>query len=35
VLLIEHRPELASLADRVVRIEDGHAVEVVDHLVLR
>jgi thiol reductant ABC exporter CydD subunit len=35
VLLIEHRPELASLADRVVRIEDGHAVEDADHLVLR
>jgi ABC-type multidrug transport system fused ATPase/permease subunit len=35
VLLIEHRPELASLADRVVRIEDGHAVELVDHLVMR
>jgi ABC-type multidrug transport system fused ATPase/permease subunit len=35
VLLIEHRPELASLADRVVRIENGRAVEDADHLVLR
>ena len=32
VLLIEHREELASLADRVVRIEDGRAVEVAGGL---
>ncbi len=33
VLLIEHRAELARLADRVVRIHDGRAVEVTGELV--
>ncbi len=33
VLLIEHRAELARLADRVVRIQDGRAVEVTKELV--
>ena len=28
VLLIAHRPELAALADRVVRVEAGHVIEV-------
>jgi thiol reductant ABC exporter CydD subunit len=35
VLLVEHRPELASLADRIVRIENGRAVEDAGDLVLR
>ncbi len=32
VLLIEHRPELASMADRIVRIDGGRAVEVEQEL---
>jgi ABC-type transport system involved in cytochrome bd biosynthesis fused ATPase/permease subunit len=28
VLLVEHRPEMAAIADRVVRLVDGRAVEV-------
>jgi thiol reductant ABC exporter CydD subunit len=35
VLLIEHRPELASMADRVVRIDGGSAVEVTRELAVR
>ena len=29
VLLIEHRPERTAIADRVVRVADGRAVERV------
>jgi thiol reductant ABC exporter CydD subunit len=35
VLLIEHRPELADRADRVVRIRDGRAVPERRELVVR
>jgi thiol reductant ABC exporter CydD subunit len=35
VLLIEHRPELASMADRVVRIDGGRAVEDTPELAVR
>lgn len=35
VLLIEHRPELASMADRVVRIDEGKAVDVGKELAFR
>jgi thiol reductant ABC exporter CydD subunit len=35
VLLIEHRPELARLADRIVRIEDGKAIQMAKELVAR
>jgi thiol reductant ABC exporter CydD subunit len=35
VLLIEHRPELALLADRIVRIQDGRAVHTEGELVPR
>jgi ATP-binding cassette, subfamily C, bacterial CydD len=35
VLLIEHRPELASMADRTVRIDGGRAVDVDRELAVR